>query len=50
MLSAMLVLGIIVFGMAIDGVAQLILGRSGWKVNWVWPSASASSDPSSAAS
>jgi uncharacterized membrane protein YeaQ/YmgE (transglycosylase-associated protein family) len=34
MLTAMLILGIIVFGMGIGGVAQLILGRSGWKVNW----------------
>ena len=34
MLTAMLILGIIVFGMAIGAVAQLILGRSGWKINW----------------
>ena len=30
----MLILGIIVFGLLAGAVAQLILGQSGWKINW----------------
>ena len=29
-----LILGLIVFGMMAGAVAQLILGASGWKINW----------------
>jgi uncharacterized membrane protein YeaQ/YmgE (transglycosylase-associated protein family) len=34
MLTVMLILGIIVFGMAVGGVAQLITGRSVRQINW----------------
>ena len=30
----MLILGLIVFGLMAGTVAQLILGQSGWKINW----------------
>ena len=30
----MLILGLIVFGLMAGALAQLILGRSGWKINW----------------
>ena len=30
----MLILGLIVFGLMAGTVAQLILGKSGWKINW----------------
>ena len=30
----MLILGLIVFGLMAGAIAQLILGRSGWKINW----------------
>jgi uncharacterized membrane protein YeaQ/YmgE (transglycosylase-associated protein family) len=29
-----LILGLIVFGLMAGAVAQLILGQSGWKINW----------------
>jgi uncharacterized membrane protein YeaQ/YmgE (transglycosylase-associated protein family) len=29
-----LILGLIVFGLMAGALAQLILGRSGWKINW----------------
>jgi uncharacterized membrane protein YeaQ/YmgE (transglycosylase-associated protein family) len=29
-----LILGLIVFGLMAGTVAQLILGQSGWKINW----------------
>jgi uncharacterized membrane protein YeaQ/YmgE (transglycosylase-associated protein family) len=29
-----LILGLIVFGLMAGAIAQLILGRSGWKINW----------------
>lgn len=34
MLTAMLILAIIVFGMVAGGLAQLIMGQSAWKINW----------------
>ena len=34
MLPAMLILGLIIFGLMAGAIAQLILGRSGWKINW----------------
>ena len=30
----MLILGLIIFGLMAGAIAQLILGRSGWKINW----------------
>ena len=30
----MLILGLIVFGLMAGAIAQLILGQSGWKINW----------------
>ena len=30
----MLILGLIVFGLMVGAIAQLILGQSGWKINW----------------
>ena len=30
----MLILGLIVFGLMAGAIAQLVLGRSGWKINW----------------
>ncbi|MDN5761405.1 MAG: GlsB/YeaQ/YmgE family stress response membrane protein [Microlunatus sp.] len=30
----MLILGLLVFGLVAGAVAQLILGTSGWKINW----------------
>ena len=34
MLLCVLILGLIVFGLMAGAVAQLILGQSGWKINW----------------
>ena len=30
----MLILGLIIFGLMAGAIAQLILGQSGWKINW----------------
>jgi uncharacterized membrane protein YeaQ/YmgE (transglycosylase-associated protein family) len=29
-----LILGLIIFGLMAGAIAQLILGQSGWKINW----------------
>jgi uncharacterized membrane protein YeaQ/YmgE (transglycosylase-associated protein family) len=34
MLLCVLILGLIVFGLMAGAIAQLILGQSGWKINW----------------
>jgi uncharacterized membrane protein YeaQ/YmgE (transglycosylase-associated protein family) len=32
--ARVLILGLIVFGLIAGAIAQLILGQSGWKINW----------------